>query len=684
MRSLKAWWVLGLVLMTSPFAAAQAACAIGADCVPVQYSAWCHVRGDDGAGSYPPYTCASSQSYAKGFSNYPDDIAWSIRSFKNVYGFVSGTAAPAAPETLTYNVWPESVGRHQRWDYTMQAADGSTTVLHSANGGSRWGSCPIAFTLNGTGQCERPRPLISPKNLGCCVGAPTLSGFVGNPINVGVANKMQTEVDYTGSGAFPLEFVRTYNSLFGPYTTSFFGYWVGNYDRAVLPGASPDDVIVTRRDGKAYFFAIVADAGVTSADVSDRLYRLRDGSGNVSGWKYVTSNDEVELYGVDGKLKLVTNRDGFTQTLTYSDQYTSATVARYPGLLIAVTDANGRSLQITYDADNRVTTVTDPVGGVIRYTYDTRGNLSTRVDADGKTRTYLYNETGLSGNSYLYYSLTGIVGEDGVRYASFSYDYSGNATSTEHAGGVDKVTVTYNGGGNATVVDANGASRTYAFTQAFQVPRLTSVQEPCPACVGGVGTRSVTLDGNGYANVLTDTAGVTTDYDHDARGLQTRRVDSANNASAKRTIETDWHAALRVPTERRSYNAANALVGKTAWTYNARGQALTSTAIDPATPTTTRTSTTTYCEQTDITAGTCPLLGLVTSINGPRTDVADITTFTYYASDDASCASAPTTCPHRKGDLWKVTNALGQIVETLAFDGAGRPLSVKDANGVVT
>ncbi|WP_343123516.1 RHS repeat domain-containing protein, partial [Lysobacter sp. Root916] len=34
--------------------------------------------------------------------------------------------------------------------------------------------------------------------------------------------------------------------------------------------------------------------------------------------------------------------------------------------------------------------------------------------------------------------------------------------------------------------------------------------------------------------------------------------------------------------------------------------------------------------------------------------------------------------------MWKVTNALGQVTETLAYDGAGRPLSVKDPNGVVT
>ena len=96
------------------------------------------------------------------------------------------------------------------------------------------------------------------------------------------------------------------------------------------------------------------------------------------------------------------------------------------------------------------------------------------------------------------------------------------------------------------------------------------------------------------------------------------------------------------------------------------------------------TTTSTWCEQPDVDTGTCPRIGLLLSIDGPRTDIADTTNYTYYPSDDPACATAPTTCAHRKGDLWKVTNALGQVTETLAYDGAGRPLSVKDANGVIT
>ena len=109
------------------------------------------------------------------------------------------------------------------------------------------------------------------------------------------------------------------------------------------------------------------------------------------------------------------------------------------------------------------------------------------------------------------------------------------------------------------------------------------------------------------------------------------------------------------------------------------------TQTDPSvTPNVTRTTTYTYCEQTDVTAGTCPLVGLLTSVDGARTDVSDLTTYAYRMADEATCASAPATCPYRKGDLWKVTNAAGQVDETVKYDGSGRPLQVKDPNSVVT
>jgi YD repeat-containing protein len=63
--------------------------------------------------------------------------------------------------------------------------------------------------------------------------------------------------------------------------------------------------------------------------------------------------------------------------------------------------------------------------------------------------------------------------------------------------------------------------------------------------------------------------------------------------------------------------------------------------------------------------GPMPLLA---SIDGPRTDVADITAFDYDQS----------------GNLVRVTDALGHETAITAHDGAGRPLTVVDENGIET
>jgi RHS repeat-associated protein len=61
-----------------------------------------------------------------------------------------------------------------------------------------------------------------------------------------------------------------------------------------------------------------------------------------------------------------------------------------------------------------------------------------------------------------------------------------------------------------------------------------------------------------------------------------------------------------------------------------------------------------------------------------------MTTRLYYPSDDSTCASAPLTCPHRKGDLQTVTDAKGHVTTYASYDGNGRPTRIVDANGVPT
>lgn len=283
--------------------------------------------------------------------------------------------------------------------------------------------------------------------------------------------------------------------------------------------------------------------------------------------------------------------------------------------------------------------------------------------------------------------MTGVIDENNARYSSTTYDAEGHATETYLAAGVDRFSAAYEPSSDATyfsgatVTEPLGSTETLTFTTAWNRASENTKSITCAGCVTSV--VQTTFDANGRVDTSSDN-GEVVDFDYNARGLQTQGIEAANDTSGnKRTVQTDWDAVFAVPTERRAYDAAATLVAKQAWTYNSRGQVLTATRTDPVTAAAAAT-TTAYCEQGDVDAGTCPLIGLVRSIDGPRVDVSDVTTYTYYASDDASCATAPTICPHRRGDLWKVTNALGQVTETLAYDGAGRVLSVKDANGVVT
>src|SRR5262249_19044805 len=68
--------------------------------------------------------------------------------------------------------------------------------------------------------------------------------------------------------------------------------------------------------------------------------------------------------------------------------------------------------------------------------------------------------------------------------------------------------------------------------------------------------------------------------------------------------------------------------------------------------------------------------GQVLTVDGPRTDVTDVTTITYYGDSD--------TCTGCRGQVHTVTNALSQVTSFDSYDADGRPTQITDANGVAT
>ncbi|MDJ0657715.1 MAG: hypothetical protein QNJ40_26380, partial [Xanthomonadales bacterium] len=499
---------------------------------------------------------------------------------------------------------------------------------------------------------------------------------VNNPVAATVGFKIQRETDFPAT-PHGLKFARTYNVWnidpsgtfsdpdFEPAPSWFHTY----YRKFVTDGtADPLYVTLTRGNGERQTFIKSGSDYIANADARYSLTAIRDTGGTILEWHYVDRNDTLEVYDVDGLMLVLEPTDGRSITFTYSNSGTSPNIAPRAGLLLEATDITGRSLSFEYDGNALIDKMTDPNGQVYLYTNNGFGLLTSVEYPDGTVRAYSYGAPGVSR------ALVGITDEKGNLYATYTYDGFGRIRSSENAGGVNRKDYTYQGSGYGVrssttmiVTDELGQQRTYRSRKKAGVLRLTSVSNPCSSCGAG-GAETIGYDSNGNVNKRVDFNGNETRYTHDSgRNLEISRTE-AYGSPESRTITTTWHNGFRKPT-------LITEAGKTtAFTYNARGQALTRTETDTANSNT-RSWSYTYCEAAGVTAGTCPYEGALLTVDGPRVDVSDVTTYDYYLSAGTGFAD---------GDLDTITNALGHVTKYLSYDDSGRPLQIQDPNGVVT
>ncbi|MFC5740533.1 RHS repeat-associated core domain-containing protein [Dyella tabacisoli] len=517
--------------------------------------------------------------------------------------------------------------------------------------------------------------------------------MIGNPISLGIGNKFQKEQDIDLG---LLTFYRYYNSDMTVLERGFGHHWRSSYSRQVSLAGNGRQVSAYRDDGRVITFSTLDGiAWVTDAGVGDTFKRLWDSNGNYAGWAYIVSSSrDTEYYDVSGRLQRIVDRDGRLMTFAYSDAQTPVGIAPAPGLLISVTDALGRALSIIYDASQRISQVVLPDGTALQYSYDAAGNLATVTYPGGAGRTYVYNETPLVADTHQPSALTGIVDGLGVRYATFAYDINWRAISTSHALDTNHFSVQYNGDQGRQILFPSGLTASYSLTIVNGVARMGAVSSPCGSACGSLPAKS-TYDANGYPASTTDFSGNVATTTYDASGLLNQQVD-ASGTSNQRTTRTTWDTGLRTPLTRTVLDASGTTVAQSAWVYNAIGQTLARCMVDPAIPAAAsytcaatgtppagvRRWTYTYCSAVDSTQ--CPFVGLLLSATGPRTDISDITNYRYYlTTDESGCGTAGGAC-HRAGDLYQVTDALGHVATTVAYDKNGRVIRQRDANGIIT
>lgn len=361
-----------------------------------------------------------------------------------------------------------------------------------------------------------------------------------------------------------------------------------------------------------------------------------------------------------------------------------------------ITDASGRYVSFHY-VDPRLQKLErivadDGATELARLVYDGDGRLAV-LNRYGQNQQFLYNETAYLGVSASVRGswLTGIVDEDLRRYATYAYDDWGRATASWHGTDAERVDVSYplrpDGGqddSRAIVRTAALRESTYTFAAGHPYRVPASISDPA----GTVSFEYHPVHHRLSARI--DKRGVRTEIEYNAEGSHEVARTEAKGRPEQRRRERDWNYAIGRMTAERLYadppGGPRTLLRDRRFRYAPGStQLIGSNLVDPADGRS-RTTGYVYCAAADVAnPGTgCAFTGQLSRIDGPRSDIADITHYRYYtATALGGCGSAGGSC-WRKGDLRSVTNALGQVTEILAYDRAGRPARVRDPNGTLT
>jgi len=319
----------------------------------------------------------------------------------------------------------------------------------------------------------------------------------------------------------------------------------------------------------------------------------------------------------------------------------------------------GRQITLAYNGKSQLTSVTDVNSGVTQLGYDGNGRLWTICSADQncaltpRWRTFTYD--GASQR------LTTVTDAASQVIRAFSYDSSGNVQyawigATTFSAGKEQTKYTIvapvppaTQSWTITVSrykdDGTTADTTYVVQGVTGLWRVMSIAGACPEC--GDENSTYGYDGSGYVNSRTDGNGHVTTKTFDAYGNATPIVEASGTGLARSTQYTYADPVTDLPLSwgnvrdfwktKTQPSGVNTLANKFVTTTRSWGgmnkltltETVTGyTSSGPGAPLTSRITTTTY----DAT-------GRVLSIDGPRGDVTDVTTFSYYTNTETTVAN---------------------------------------------
>ena len=423
------------------------------------------------------------------------------------------------------------------------------------------------------------------------------------------------------------------------------------------------------------------------------LYRIT-GSGDetyyrrtsLTTWSASSPGELRETITLAGSVLTLKNLGGSMTTfdattgawLSTADRWGNRISGTYAnGLLSTITDAGGRQVQLAYSG-SLLSQMTLPGGAAWRFTYDANGELAAIFDplhsGAAPWRTFEYTADS-RGSVRL---LTAMRDDAGRLMEGHAYDARERGISSFSEGGRNLVSLQFNGvlptQSVVTQTVASGSTRTATFSMIYQRGRYLPLQVSgnCFSCAdGGSDNESYSFDESNHITVKTDGNGHVTRMSYDASGNVLTRIEGDGTPAARtftyRYDNPSWPNLMTQMTETSAAKPGATRVTTATWSNNETTFTTTETGWLRATDA----SPTTYTR-----VDTYDARHRLLSSDGPRSDVGDVATQTYYPDDD------PDT--NRRGRVRSATNAIGLMITYDNYDVHGTPRLKSDANGVQT
>ncbi len=527
--------------------------------------------------------------------------------------------------------------------------------------------------------------------------APSMNGYIpglaGKPINLLAGAETTSRTDLTIGNLYPIAVRRIYNSRSGYDSPLGYG-WAVNYDRRLY--TYPDGSVTLRKecgwkrrfswnpvdvDNNPYTINYITPLGESGTLVqnADNSYTFTDKSG------------ARDVYDPQGRLIQLIDATGASITITYTAQVrdglmglllynvgTTPLIVAYDYKIYKIEEKNasgnltGAQVTFIYDLNGRLSSITDS-RRTVNYGHDNIGNL-TSVTGPEANITYGYTNP---NNMHLMTSVDEGKGEYVNTYTN------GRVTRQTHGTGV---------------ID-------FEYLAAYAKTKVTTTIKDSSGAVLNTNIRTVEFGENGQVVKETDTVGNVTTYARNSQTKITREeywentgtvpvpvlvLRSANDftydtygnlktkTEASKPSPSDWAAIQKTTTYIYQYEIDPLA---TTATFHKVAQEIVKSVVDPNQN---KTVTNTYDNATGnlLTTTDAGLLGSgtaysntttygytngkLTSIDGPRTDVTDVTSYAY----------DPTT-----GYLTSLTQPIIGTTTYSNHDALGNPRNVLDPNG---